>query len=109
MLSPNDHDYYKIIYCTILYIQSHNCISNIFCHSFLYESCVSIKFISSSSSSSSSLLIIMTINIVLRVSTMIVSNKILFNGILLFFLMIEVVISLAPQLQRLFFQSELSK
>ena len=49
MLSPNDHDYYKIIYCTILYIQSHNCISNIFCHSFLYESCVSIKFISSSS------------------------------------------------------------
>ena len=52
MLSPNDHDYYKIFYCTILYIQSHNCISNIFCRSFLYESCVSIKFISSSSSSS---------------------------------------------------------
>ena len=26
----NDHDYYKIIYCIILYIQSHNCISNIF-------------------------------------------------------------------------------
>ena len=38
----NDHDYYKIIYCYILYdiVQSHNCISNIFCRSFLYESCV---------------------------------------------------------------------
>ena len=30
MLSPNDHDYYKIIYCIVLYIQSHNCIRNIF-------------------------------------------------------------------------------
>ena len=40
---PFDHDYYKIIYCIILYVQSHNCISNIFCRSFLYESCVSIK------------------------------------------------------------------
>ena len=50
LLSPNDHDYYKIIYCIILYVQSHNCINNIFCRSFLYESCVSIKFISSSSS-----------------------------------------------------------
>ena len=45
----NDHDYYKIIYCIIQYVQSHDCISNIFCRSFLYESCVSIKFISSSS------------------------------------------------------------
>ena len=37
-----------VLYCIY---GSHNCISNIFCRSFLYESCVSIKFISSSSSS----------------------------------------------------------
>ena len=49
IVSPNDHDYYKISYCIIMYIQSHNCTSNIVCRSFLYESCVSIKFISSSS------------------------------------------------------------
>ena len=30
MLSLNDHDYYKIIYYIILYVQFHNCISNIF-------------------------------------------------------------------------------
>ena len=41
--------FYENIYCIILYVQSHNCISNIYCRSFLYESCVSIKFISSSS------------------------------------------------------------
>ena len=52
-LPPNDYDYYNIICCIICciiqYVQYHNCISNIFCRSFLYESCVSIKFISSSS------------------------------------------------------------
>ena len=42
--------FYQIIYCIILYVQSHNCIRNIFCRSFLYESWVSIKLISSSNS-----------------------------------------------------------
>ena len=40
MLSPNDHDYYNITCCIIQYVQSHNCISIIFCCSFLHESCV---------------------------------------------------------------------
>ena len=29
-MSPNDHDYYNIICCIIQYVESHNCISNIF-------------------------------------------------------------------------------
>ena len=49
MISTNNHNYYNLTCCIIQYVRSLNCISIIFCRSFLYESCVSIKFISSSS------------------------------------------------------------
>ena len=45
ILSPNDHEYYNVTCCIIRYVEY--LYKQYCCRNFLYESCVSIKFISS--------------------------------------------------------------